>query len=87
MGGWKPKKKKPTTSTGGTAPSFDTVNNRAYGLSKEFAADNVVRMPSIDDSLEAAARLRRELSARTGRDSTRLVGQSVYNNRYFGDVG
>jgi hypothetical protein len=86
MSGWGSNGKK-KTGGGTVAPSFDKVNKSAYGLSDEFEADNVVRMPSIDDSLEAAARLRRELFARSGRDSTRLVGTGVYGNRYFGDVG
>lgn len=84
MGGWDTKAK---TTKRKAAPGFNAVNKGKYGLSTEFEADNVVRMPSVDDSLEAAARLRRELFARSGRDSTRMAGSSPYVNRYFGDVG
>lgn len=90
MGSWgKKKPRPPTTPTTPTtqAPDLPTVSDRAYGLSTEFKADDAIRMPSINSSLEAAARLRRELFARSGRESTRLVGREAYVNRFFGDVG
>jgi hypothetical protein len=83
MGGWGNVGKKKRN----VAPGYRAVNKSGYGLSDEFEADNVVRMPSVDDSLEAAARLRRELFARSGRTSTNLAGTGAYVNRYFGDVG
>ena len=84
MGGWnkpkKPAKTKPKPST-----SYSDQQKRTYGLSKEFEADNAIRMPSPGDTaLMAAARLRRELRMRSGRDSTRLAGTSVYSNTFLG---
>jgi len=76
------------TGTGGTAPDLSTVTGSAYGLSKEFAADNPVRMPSpSDNALLVAARMRREIQARSGRESTNLVGTQVYGNSYLGSYG
>jgi hypothetical protein len=64
------------------------VSKAGYGLSSEFAADNPVRMPSASDSsLLAAAKIRRDMMARSGRDSTRLVGTQVYGNTFLGSVG
>lgn len=75
-------------STGGSTPSLDQVSAPTYGISKEFAADNPTRLPSPSDaSLLAAARIRRELAARSGRQSTSLVGTSVYSNSFLGSVG
>lgn len=69
-------------------PSLAGVSGSAYGLSTEFAADNPVRMPSASDSsLLAAAKIRRDMMARSGRDSTRLVGTQVYGNTFLGSVG
>ena len=77
-----------TTGTGATAPSLATVTGSAYGLSKEFAADNPVRMPSpSDNALLVAARMRREIQVRSGRESTNLVGTQVYGNSYLGSYG
>ena len=70
------------------APGLTSVNAPGYGLSKEFAADNAVRMPTASDSsLLAAAKIRRDMMARSGRDSTRLVGTQVYGNTFLGSVG
>lgn len=70
-----------------TAPSQATVTSGVYGLSKEFAADNPVRMPAPTDSaLLTAARLQRDMMARSGRDSTRLVGTQVYGNVFLGST-
>lgn len=87
-------KKKGTTSgttgggTGSVAPSLSTVTGSAYGLSKEFAADNPARMPSpSDNALLVAARMRREIQARSGRESTNLVGTQVYGNSFLGSYG
>lgn len=69
-------------------PDLSTVLGSAYGLSKEFAADNPVRMPTpTDSSLLVAARLKRMAQASSGRDSTRLVGTQVYGNSFLGSVG
>jgi hypothetical protein len=70
------------------APSLDAVNRPGYGLSKEFAADNAIPMPTAtDSSLLAAARIRRSIQARSGRDSTNLVGTQLYSNTFLGGVG
>jgi hypothetical protein len=70
------------------APGLTGVNAPGYGLSKEFTADNAVRMPvASDSSLLAAAKIRRDMMARSGRDSTRLVGTQVYGNTFLGSVG
>jgi len=70
------------------APSLSAVNAPGFGLSKEFAADNAIPMPNASDSsLLAAARIRRDIMARSGRDSTRLVGTQVYSNSFLGSVG
>ncbi len=73
----------PPTST----PDLSVVIGKAYGLSSEYAADNPTRMPSPSNSaLLAAARQRRELLARQGRQSTRLVGTQVYTNLALGST-
>lgn len=93
MGGWGAPPQRPGgghgggAPGGGVAPGLSTVGAPAYGLSKEFAADNPIRMPSASDSsLLAAAQLRRNLIAASGRDSTRLVGTQVYGNTFLGSV-
>lgn len=80
-------------SGGGSTPAapaatpLATVQGTAAGISKEFSADNPVRMPtSTDNALLAAARARREMQAASGRDSTRLVGTQVYSNSWLGSV-
>lgn len=71
------------TSTG----SYQSISSGAYGLSKEFAADNPTRLPSPTDSaLLAAARMRRELAAKSGRSSTALAGTGVYGSSFLGSV-
>ncbi len=76
----KPKSKKPKGTT-----SYSGVTKPGYGISKEFEADNAIRMPSPGDTaMIAAARLRRELRMRSGRDSTRLAGTGVYGNTFLG---
>lgn len=78
-----------STGTGGTStPSLSTVTGSAYGLSKEFAADAVSKMPSpSDNALLIAARMRREIAMRSGRESTNLVGTGVYGNSFLGSYG
>ncbi len=88
MGVWGRKKStttkpKPTKPSG--TPSYDKVSDQGYGISKEFEADNAIRMPSPGDTaMIAAARLRRELRMRSGRDSTRLAGTTPYTNTFLG---
>lgn len=82
------KKTSTSASSGSTAPTLATVTAAAYGISKEFAADNPVRMPSpSDNALMVAARMRREIQMRSGRESTNLVGTQVYGNSYLGSYG
>jgi len=73
--------------TGGTGGG-STSTGSTYGLSKEFAADNPVRMPfyGSPSSLEAIASARRALMARSGRASTNLAGTRVYGSTFLGSA-
>jgi hypothetical protein len=64
--------------TGGGSGGGTGVKNPVTGSSGEFADDGATRMPVINSktSIEAGRRQRREIAARSGRSSTRMVSEA-----------